>query len=490
MLESAADTSPGNTRELPAPRVPDALPDTPGGDPNLIPLSALAQPLKVTFPLWQNSMPSVNYPERVRIFLDNDQVAFKEWTVHPIQPDDLFVEVPVDKLVNKQGARVLHYDAHNWSGDPEKPLQSSPITITIDNRPPVLASDSKLQFPLAIRPPARITARYLDDPANNDQVVATLPDYADKKVGDIIKWYWEVLPDGLDEVATWILEIDDIAKPLQLVFPGKVLRDRKNGPRHATYRVFDRAGNESVLSSRETLEVDIQPPPLRRHPTVKEAQNGAGTGVLDPQFYGVSGVTVVVPKQDDATPGDTLEVHWNGYGDLGSHHAPLPISSNDLQFHIPAKAIPANIGDGRIVEIRYTVAYSGLEPEKSNPLKLTVKPIPVIKFTKINCPLAATGTPVKLKMSAVPAAGTGLTLGAWVYQADTQLINIWLTDANNRREDIRTAFPVTMGTNRATLPKTFLAGVPINSTFSVHVSVSFDGGDTYQPFPFLSIQLI
>jgi hypothetical protein len=321
-------------------------------------------------------------------------------------------------------------------------------------------------------------------------VVATLPDYAEKKVGDTIKWYWEELPEGLDEVATWTLGVDDIAKPLELVFQGEVLRDRKNGRRYATYRVFDRAGNESVLSSRETVDVDIQPPPLRKHPTVKEAQNGVGTGVLDPQYYGVSGVTVVVPLQDDSSPGDKLEVYWKGYGDLGSYHASSPDPSNALQFHIPAKAIPANIGDNRIVEIWYTVAYSDNEPEKSDPLKLTVKPIAEAKFRLIDCPLAARGTPLKLKMSAVPAAGTALTLAAWVYQANTQLINIWLTDANNRREDIRTAWPVTIGTNRATLPKTFLTGVPINSTFSVHVSVSFDGGDTYLSFPRQEIQLL
>jgi hypothetical protein len=81
----------------------------------------VVQPLKVTFPLWQNSMPSVAFPERVRIFLDDDEVADKEWTVHPIQPEDLFVNIPVVELEKRQGALVLRYDALNWAGDPVAP---------------------------------------------------------------------------------------------------------------------------------------------------------------------------------------------------------------------------------------------------------------------------------------------------------------------------------------------------------------------------------
>jgi hypothetical protein len=476
---------------LPAPRVLGIVPPFPGGEENLLPKDGWLVPLRVEFDWWDDPAPLPNFADVVQLIWNDDEdnpVAEKRYdgSNYPHPPSDLWLEVPASRL--REGIHTLYYRLLPWNESTAQ--RSQPVTITIDTRPPSLADSSKLLFPPAILPPGKITARYLSDPGNNDRVVATLPDYAEKKVGDTIKWYWEELPEGLDEVATWTLGVDDIAKPLELVFQGEVLRDRKNGRRYATYRVFDRAGNESVLSSRETVDVDIQPPPLRKHPTVKEAQNGVGTGVLDPQYYGVSGVTVVVPLQDDSSPGDKLEVYWKGYGDLGSYHASSPDPSNALQFHIPAKAIPANIGDNRIVEIWYTVAYSDNEPEKSDPLKLTVKPIAEAKFRLIDCPLAARGTPLKLKMSAVPAAGTALTLAAWVYQANTQLINIWLTDANNRREDIRTAWPVTIGTNRATLSKTFLTGVPINSTFSVHVSVSFDGGDTYLSFPRQEIQLL
>lgn len=215
--------------------------------------------------------------------------------------------------------------------------------------------------------------------------------------------------------------------PLMLTFSGQMLRDRGNGPRYATYRVRDRAGNESLPSANVRLQVNIQPPPLRKHPTVKEAQNGPGTGVLDPRLYGVSGVTVVIPKQEDEDKEFKREVFWKGNGEEGSHHALLPNPSNKSEFLIPAKAIPPNIGAGRIVEIIYTVDTAGSRPEPSDPLKLTVKPIAVQDFNPpIDCPLAARGTPLKLKLASVPDDGTPLVLQPWVYQAQTQLINIWL----------------------------------------------------------------
>lgn len=312
---------------------------------------------------------------------------------------------------------------------------------------------------------------------------AILPEYQSPKVGDVITWYWEEFPDSVNVVDTWTLT-EPIGSPLMLPFSGQMLRDRGNGSRYATYRVRDRAGNESVPSANVRLMVNIQPPPLRKHPTVKEAQNGAGSALLDPLFYGVSGVTVVIPRQDDEDKGFKREVYWNGFGELGSHHALQPNPLKPLEFSIPPGAIPANIGAGRIVEIVYTVDTLNGSPETSDPLKLTVKSIATVNFNPpIDCPLAARGTPIKLQRSSVPNEGTPLVLQPWIYQATTQLINIWLTDSNNRREDILIAHPVVKGVNKATLPKPFLEGVVLNSVFAVHVSVSFDGGESYLPFP-------
>ena len=86
--------------KLGAPRVPEALEDIVGGQKNLIPFDPGRRHLRVTFALWQNSMPSIAYPEFVRMHLDGQEVGYKEWTVHPISDDDLFIDIPVEKSNN------------------------------------------------------------------------------------------------------------------------------------------------------------------------------------------------------------------------------------------------------------------------------------------------------------------------------------------------------------------------------------------------------
>jgi len=472
--------------DLAAPDIVGALPPIDDGEENLLPKDAWLRPLRVEFERWSDSAPEKGMFDTVQLFFDHGEDPLHERRLEgPIPDTEFWLEVPPKEL--GEGVHTLFYRVLPWNTP--TPRESFPVNFTVDKSAPIFAADSKLIFPAEILPPDNsITARYLSN--HDDQVLTTVPDYNEKKVGDVITWYWENFPDGLAVVDTMTLELDDLNKPLELVFPGKMLRDRGNGQRYATYRVLDRAGNSTGLSARETLTVDIQPPPLRKHPIVRESQNSGATGLLETMHYGVSGVTVVVPKQDDAGPDDTFEVYWKGYGDVGSHYAPLPISADPSQFRIPPTAIPANIGAGREIEIRYVVNHPGADPERSDPFKLTLKSILPPKFPLIDCPAAARGSPLKLSLKTVPEDGTRLTLERWVYQADTQLINIWLTDADGRTEDIRVAYPVTIGQNRAMLPRTFLTSVRINTTFSVHVSVSFDGGDSYLSFLSQRIQLL
>ncbi|RON11635.1 hypothetical protein [Pseudomonas frederiksbergensis] len=467
---------------LPSPRVDGLLEDVPGGDPNLLPQAKTDDDLKVWFELWANSDPSLG-DESVELFFDDGHADIRVWDA-PIEVSDRFVTLPQRMLRGNDGQHRLRYEVTGYNGEADDSLE---LVISLDTTAHVLATDSRLIFPPEVSPPPKkITAAYLADPANSDQVEAKLPDYNEKKVGDVITWYWEEFPDSEDVVDTLTLDPTNIGHPLLLSFKGDMLRDRDNGMRYATYRVRDRAGNESTPSANVRIQVEILPPPLRRHPTVEEAQNGVGTAVLDPLFYGVSGVTVMIPRQDDEGQGHKREVYWRGYGDLGSHHALEPAPSDPSRFPIPATAIPANIGANRMVEVTYRV--NG-EPE-SDPLRLTVRAIAASKFMQIDCPQAARGSPLKLSRNAVPPGGTDLTLAAWVYQAQTQLINIWLTAASLPDETIRSAWPVTRGINRATLPKSYLERLSINSIFRVNVSVSFDGGDSYLAFPARDIQLL
>lgn len=180
-------TEPDEREKLGAPSVPEALADIEGGDHNLIPFDPERQHVRVVFPLWKNSMPSEAFPEFVRIYLDGMPVAYKQWTAGPIADNDLFIDVAVETVVNVQGRRVLHYEAKNWSGDPGNPLQSETEVITIDTRPPRLASpDSRLQVPDEVSRPNQLTAYYLE--RNEDRLRVQVPRYDSPAPGDHIVW--------------------------------------------------------------------------------------------------------------------------------------------------------------------------------------------------------------------------------------------------------------------------------------------------------------
>ncbi|MCY1390637.1 RHS repeat-associated core domain protein [compost metagenome] len=144
---------------LTLPSIPGALPDMPGGAPNLIPVGALSTPLRVEVPQWLNSNPSEEHPEYLKLFWNGAEVASKRFTA-PLSAQDLFADIPVHHLV--ENTHQLHYEVINWA---ENPFQSDPITVTIDLTPPISGQPPALVFPAGANP---ITARYLLE--NEDQV--------------------------------------------------------------------------------------------------------------------------------------------------------------------------------------------------------------------------------------------------------------------------------------------------------------------------------
>lgn len=273
----------GTTALLPAPTTdPAPLVDIAGGETNLLHRTAWSDPsnpLKVTFDSWENSAPTETDPEYIRIYLDGIQIGEKKWSA-PIGPNDLFVPIGADKLPS--GEHSLTYVVTIWSCTHQG---SDPFTITVDKDAPLLNTISQPQFPASSLPPNQITAAYLADPANEDKVLATVPIYNAIKVGDVITWYWENSPTGQTIAGSWTLGLDDLSKPLRVSFSGDVLRSSGNGGRFASYRVRDRAGNESPLSSNVALDVSIRPPIRRGFPKVSEATSFPdGTGQLNPSW--------------------------------------------------------------------------------------------------------------------------------------------------------------------------------------------------------------
>ncbi|KQB52419.1 hypothetical protein AQS70_03625 [Pseudomonas endophytica] len=323
---------------------PEPLTDIPDGETNLLHCSAWSDvnnPLRVVFKAWYE-FPHDSGTERVDIFLDDDEdniIESRTWSL-PIAVDDYFIEIGANKLLD--GEHKLSYIMTNFNG---LPARSYPYTLTIDKTQPQLATDSTLIFPPEVSPPNSLTATYLADQVNNDQVLATIPDYTEKKVGDVITWYWASSDTDVEVVDTLTLKIDDITGGLpQLAFSGSMIRNSGDGKRYAYYQIEDRAGNVSLDS--EHIELQVQATLTPRNlpaPKIKEASGTGNTVILDP-MNARQGVTFVIPETQDIHPGEKVRVLWGREGKPGyyvSEWVELPL---DRLISVLKAYMPQNMG--------------------------------------------------------------------------------------------------------------------------------------------------
>ncbi|MFW0758946.1 hypothetical protein ACN1C3_30250 [Pseudomonas sp. H11T01] len=479
-----------HTTDLSPPDIIGVLPAVPGGEDNLLRKDAWLVPLRVEFALWSDSAPNPGLFDTVQLFWREEAEPVHQKKLEGVIPEtELWLQVPVSKL--DEGVHSLYYRVLPWNGS--TPRESLPVNVTIDKTAPILATSSQLIFPSATLPPNQITAVYLADPAHEDQVLATLPDYTGKKVGDVITWYWERSPGGRDIADTKTLKLDDLGKAVQVSFKGDLLR-RANGDYYGTYRVRDRAGNETVLSSDVKLNVNIRPPTPRKFPTVKQATSTpSGTGVLNP-FLGTAGVTVVVASAE-VDPDEEVTVDFVGLGGesgIGSVTAVKPITPGGLEFAIPASIVAANIpvgGDGRKVEVRY---WAGHDVQHSAVYTLTINELAGESFGTVNCPEAQIGSPATLSKSKVALSGANVEIDRWAYHEGTQRINVWAMASGVRTDFLKDApTPINASGKFTTpFPKDYVAPLPLNSTFTLYASVSFDQGHSYRSFKSMAMKLI
>lgn len=483
---------------LAPPELIGVLDDIPGGEDNLLPKDGWLRPLRVEFSLWSDSVIAPGVKDVIQLILDGDElnpVDTKEFigTGSPIDPALLFLEVPVSKL--DEGVHSLIYRLWPWN-NPGLPRECLPVPFTVDKTAPILATDSQLIFPPEVAPPPKqITAAYLAIPANNDQVLATLPAYTKEKVGDVITWYWERSPGGRDVAGTKTLTQEDLGKAIHVAFAGDLLRQSTNNQDYfATWRVSDRAGNTSVLSMYEILQVNIRPPTPRQHPTIKQATNTGATGVLNP-FQGASGVTVVVPAVG-VDPGEKAKVDFIGQGGEAGPGSILGVEASvvdGMEFAIPANVVAANVPatgtDVRKVEVRY---WAGVDPQHSAIYTLTVNRFAGDSFGSVQCDKAQTGSPATLSKATVALSGANIQIEKWAYHTDSLLINVWAKASNDVVTDFLKLAPTPLigGAFTTPLPKDYVASLPLNSQFTLYADVSLDQGFSFHPFKPMPIKLV
>jgi hypothetical protein len=258
-----------------------------------------------------------------------------------------------------------------------------------------------------------------------------------------------------------------------------------------TYQCFraDASGVSEPLAL--TLRVPLNLP----KPAVEEADYSAEVdGELDTQHFSISGVMIDVPPEANIAEGDSVTMHWKGFG------APVevanPVPGHSRKFNVPAHAIPANMN--RVVEIYYSVRTKDAPVDApaslSKPYFLKVLEIPQGKLGVIECDKVTIGNPSLLKRSDVPPQGVQIKFRpvTWIYIAEVQEIRMWLT-APNVEEPIIAPRKVTLdevtGGVRGTLLPIHLQSIADGTNFSIRFSVSFNGGETHTPFRSLPLQL-
>lgn len=118
MQRSTQGTSVPVPVPLDPPTAPDALPDIPGGQHNLLPVAVLGRPLRIDIPMWEYSRPTPEYPEWIILYWNGSEVEKKTW-YDDIPPDELYVDVPVQFL--EHGVAAVTYLAHGFNGGRSDP---------------------------------------------------------------------------------------------------------------------------------------------------------------------------------------------------------------------------------------------------------------------------------------------------------------------------------------------------------------------------------
>lgn len=484
---------PAKNAGLPVPVVSALLPDFAGGEPNLLPVTALQQPLQVVVPMWQSSLPMPQFPERLWLYWNDTLVEQREFTAPVTLQQRTFL---VEDRHKVEGTHQLHYRVMTFN---EEEAESQSLTLTVDTTAPVLAAAAgRLQFPQVIIDDG-VTGDYLDN--NSDTVVAGLPAYQSPRPGDVITWYWDTLRDEDNRVDSRTLALADIDKPIELAFAGAMIRERGDGTRLVRYRVLDRAGNPSAYAGYVTLQVDTTSRPRDlAWPTVSEATGSTEQLMLDP-LKATGGVTAVIPDNADIRPDDKeVWVQWGTPGTVGAYRTQTPINMDGRAYRIPKEAVAAYIG--KILPVHYEIVDKRGALHVSQQRSVKVGTLPTGNLPTVQCAGVSGGA---LSLAAVPAAGARLTLAKWVLISTDQCVTLKVEGVSTSGSAVST---VVLDKHRVTsqevidglgkngnvlIPKSVLAGLKLNMPFNVTVWVSFDAGGTWPTlanFPRLSPNLV
>ncbi|MCH4873352.1 hypothetical protein [Pseudomonas sp. TMW22091] len=219
------------------------------------------------------------------------------------------------------------------------------------------------------------------------------------------------------------------------------------------------------------LELTVREPMVLPTPTVDKSVVNSNRDELDPMLA-YSGAYIVIPADATIGEGDSVTAYFKGFDASGSCEINDPSQSNPTKFKVPATVLPSNFG--KTVEVTYSVA--GQMADHS--LFLFIRELNIT--SRITCEGVQIGSPATLRLSDIPADGAQLGIGLWPFISTQQKVRLWLTANGMDDRDIITLREVLpdecVNGVAAHLTRADLEGVAVNGYFTLHASVSFDGG--------------
>ncbi|RAU49287.1 hypothetical protein DBY65_002245 [Pseudomonas sp. RIT412] len=260
----------------------------------------------------------------------------------PVDASLFPVLMRIDKaLLQPDGRYQIDYRVTSDTGS----VAASDVRIvTIDTRPP-----SYNQQLLALLLPTDLVGSITDTylASHNDQVELRLPTpvYLEAEDGDVVDLYWsQNNPPTSSVVASKTVTQADIdAADIRIDLPGDVIRaPGKDGLYYATYKVRDRAGNETQTFSRETaVAVMLKPLPGGDLPEPEFPDTGLD-GYINCSHEPWKGIRVrILFVRNLFEYQDEITLFWQGYRTLNGRD---PIAGTEGTF---VRSISAqNVADG------------------------------------------------------------------------------------------------------------------------------------------------
>jgi hypothetical protein len=247
-----------------------------------------------------------------------------------------------------------------------------------------------------------------------------------------------------------------------------------------------------------SLSLMLRRPLHLPHPKIKDVIWDGEDDEFRGYLYAISitgGAYVDVPDEAVIGSDDKVQMHWEGYGDIGSHIAD-PTVGDPKRFYIPTRFVPPNMG--KRLDVFYQVTPPGEDPYKSKVFDLEIKDI------ERGWPTLQVKTPPspnnRISLAAV-IERVIFRLSSWTFMERGQRVKIYAKglligggeETISLREgsaEVVTEEEYYAGELFSNLPRSFLESLQLNYQFNVFVETSFDEGFSYKSFPTISPQLV